>query len=148
VRLVAFAAVALASSGCSSGSDDASRAPGSLHDASAVPGTDGAATGVDGGADPTPAESCTHPGDKGNAIGVGEYCTPVGGECKAFDGAPFCLASAGQTQWFCSRVGCTKDDQCGMGAFCLFNPAGSACVPYRCVSDAGASHGPADAGTD
>lgn len=88
--------------------------------------------GADAGHDPTPAESCVRRGDKGNAIGVGEYCTPQGHQCAGFDGAPICLADVAQDQWFCTRVGCTTDDQCGAGAFCLHNPAGSACVLDRC----------------
>jgi len=104
-------------------------------------GTDG---GVDAGpADPTPQNSCVKRGQHGNDKGVGEYCTPGGTECDAFSStAPFCLAKlTTEDQWFCTRVGCTSDDQCGAGAYCLHNPAGTACVLNRCQpKDAGASH--------
>lgn len=83
-------------------------------------------------ADPTPAESCVRPGDVGNNLGVGQYCTPAGSECAGFDLAPLCLASVGQDQWFCTRIGCDATTDCGEGAGCLIQPDGSACVPCRC----------------
>jgi hypothetical protein len=83
-------------------------------------------------ADPTPAESCVRPGDHGNDLGVGEYCTPGGTQCDTFDLAPLCLASVGQDQWFCTRIGCDAMTNCGTGAGCLITGEGSACVPCRC----------------
>jgi hypothetical protein len=91
-------------------------------------------TGGSGG-DPTPADSCVRPGDKGNVKGVGEYCTPFGGECSAFAGAPLCLADVGQDQWMCTRIGCKVAEDCGEGAGCLITPEGSACVPCRCSNE-------------
>ncbi len=85
-------------------------------------------------ADPTPAESCVRPGDVGNNNGVGQYCTPEGGECAPFDLAPLCLATVGQQQWFCTRIGCDANTNCGEGAGCLLETDGSACVPCRCDS--------------
>lgn len=85
-------------------------------------------------ADPTPAESCVRPGDVGNNVGVGTYCTPEGGECAPFDLAPLCLATVGQEQWFCTRIGCDATTNCGEGAGCLIEAEGSACVPCRCDS--------------
>jgi hypothetical protein len=83
-------------------------------------------------ADPTPAASCVRPGEQGNANGVGQYCTPGGGECAPFDLAPLCLADVAQEQWFCTRIGCDANTNCGEGAGCLIDPGGSACVPCRC----------------
>jgi hypothetical protein len=85
----------------------------------------------------TPAESCVQPGDVGNEQGVGTPCTPFGGECAAFPGtAAFCLADIGpelsDNQWFCTRTGCDEHPDCGEGAGCLIEGAGSACVPCRC----------------
>lgn len=85
-------------------------------------------------ADPTPAESCVRPGDVGNNVGVGQYCTPEGGECAPYDLAPLCLATVGQAQWFCTRIGCDATTNCGEGAGCLIESQGSACVPCRCDS--------------
>ena len=79
----------------------------------------GACGGDDGAsvdADPTPAESCVRPGDVGNDHGVGQYCTPAGSECLGFDLAPLCLAQVGQDQWFCTRIGCDANTDCGQGA--------------------------------
>ena len=79
-----------------------------------------------------PDESCTRPGDKGNNKGVGEYCTPQGNECQDFPEAPLCLASVGQDEWMCTRIGCDEMTDCGDGAGCLITGAGSACVPCKC----------------
>jgi hypothetical protein len=94
----------------------------------------------DNGAPAPPVEetsSCVQPGDHGNELGIGEYCTPGGGECRAFAQAPLCLADAApdDDQWFCTRIFCTTDDQCGSETFCLSTDRGSACVPLRCVDD-------------
>ena len=94
--------------------------------------------------DPTPPGSCVRPGDKGNDKGVGEYCTPTGKECSGFPEAPLCLASVGQEQWMCTRIGCDATTDCGEGAGCLLTSQGSACVPCRC-DDQGI--GCADAGS-
>jgi hypothetical protein len=90
-----------------------------------------------------PGDSCVRPGDMGNDKGVGTYCSPLGHECDGFAGAPSCLADLGQTQWMCTRIGCTMDSQCGSGATCLIEKDGSACVPNRCLEnrDAGTETG-------
>jgi hypothetical protein len=105
----------------------------------AAAGTGGAATtssatgSAGGGGDPTPAASCKRPGDEGNDKGVGEYCTPGGGECSGFAEAGLCLADVGQDQWFCTRIGCDETTDCGEGAGChVEEGAGSACVPCAC----------------
>lgn len=109
-----------------------------------------------------PSGSCSQPGDHGNDIGVGEFCTPRGSECAATSQAQLCLAQVApaEGQWFCTRL-CTSDAQCGTGAVCDGDGRGSACIPARCApppDDAGVSTdtggadgaapdaGPADAG--
>jgi hypothetical protein len=79
----------------------------------------------------------------GNANGVGAYCTPLGKECQAHPLAPLCLADIGQDEWFCSRIGCQADTDCGDGATCVKQTGGSGCVPNKCLdaSDAGADGG-------
>ena len=94
--------------------------------------TNGDGAGGSGGADPTPEASCVRPGDKGNDVGVGEYCSPFGRQCLAFPGAPLCLADVGQDQWMCTRISCDATTDCGEGAGCLIEKDGSACVPCRC----------------
>lgn len=114
-------------------------------DGGAGPGPGGAG-GAGGGSD-VPDESCVRPGDVGNANGVGEFCTPGGDECDPFPLAPACLANFGQDQWFCTRIGCNEETDCGDGAGCQLESAGSACVPCRCSPDAfGCSGGGAGGG--
>ena len=84
----------------------------------------------------TPTESCVQPGDVGNENGVGQHCTPAGGECNDFPEAGLCLADVAQDQWFCTRVGCDETTDCGMEAGCQLEASGSACVPCRCSPDA------------
>lgn len=96
-------------------------------------GSTASGTGGAGGAGPkVPAASCTMPGDKGNENGVGTFCTPGGGECTGFPKAGLCLADAFQDQWFCTRVGCKMDVDCGSAAHCHLDPNGAACVPDKC----------------
>lgn len=92
-------------------------------------------TGAQGGG--PPAGACVQPGEPGNANGVGEYCTPGGGQCQDNPLAPLCLADVGQDQWFCSRIGCDEMTDCGPDAGCLIvSGQGSACLPCKCESSA------------
>jgi len=93
-----------------------------------------------------PSESCIQPGDLGNQLGVGEYCSPLGGECTDNTDAQLCLADVGQDQWMCSRIGCTEETDCGEGAGCLITSDGSACVPCEC-DDTGVGCGTGGGGT-
>ena len=109
----------------------------------AVAGTGGAASSTGTGTTKASSVSsssggdmCIKAGDPGNDIGVGAFCTPGGGECKAFPLAARCLADVGQDEHFCTRIGCDETTNCGMGAGCLIEGAGSACVPCKC-DDAG-----------
>lgn len=112
---------------------------------SASSSSSSSSVGGSGGGGP-PANSCVQPGDVGNDHGVGQYCTPVGGECAAFPEAPLCLASVGQDQWFCTRIGCDETTDCGSAAGCLITASGSACVPCRC-DDAGIGCGAGGGGS-
>lgn len=87
--------------------------------------------GGGGGGGGPPDESCIRPGDVGNALGVGEYCEPFGGQCADNSDAQLCLADVGQDQWMCTRISCEEAD-CGEGAGCLITEDGSACVPCKC----------------
>jgi hypothetical protein len=101
--------------------------------------------GVGGfGGQKTPKNSCIQPGDKGNNIGVGTYCSPAGKQCQNFPLAGLCLADVGQDQWFCSKIGCTKSSECGNDATCVIHSDGSACVPNHCLD--GSSTGSGGAG--
>lgn len=132
----AFAAAACSSSSASGssgvGGSDSSSSSTTASASTTTTTTTSSAGGPDGG-DPTPKDSCARPGDQGNDKGVGEYCTPGGGECKKFPEAALCLADVGQTQWFCTRIGCTKDDECGAAATCVMQQGSSGCVPNKCL---------------
>ena len=120
-----FSAVACSSS---STTTTATSSEGSGGSTSTSTGTGGA-----GGSGPkAPAASCTQAGDKGNENGVGTFCTPGGGECEAFPKAGLCLADVFQDQWFCTRIGCKTDVDCGTAAHCHLDPGGAACVPDKC----------------
>lgn len=93
--------------------------------------------GVDAGRDAAlnvPAESCAQPGDVGNDLGIGHFCTPRGRECADFPMAGLCLAQVApdDNQWFCTRT-CTSDDQCGTNAVCDGDSRGRACIPAECA---------------
>lgn len=128
-----FAAAACSSSGTSTTSTGSGGSAGT--------GTTAATTGGAGGGPVAPATSCVQQGGKGNDIGVGEYCTPGGGECAAFDKAGLCLADVGQDQWWCTRIGCKVDADCGTAAHCHLDPAGAGCVPDKCEMGTSSSSG-------
>ncbi len=74
---------------------------------------------------------CGAPGDPGNEMGVGKYCTKGGGEC-AGTGSPYCsidFSSSGPA--LCSKP-CTTDAECGAGAACVQDTLGKGCSPIAC----------------
>jgi hypothetical protein len=78
----------------------------------------------DAGADqqpPAPAPSgtpCAEPGAVGNAGGVGEYCTPGGGECDDNESATYCTVDFREdAPPFCTIL-CFSDGACGEDAVC------------------------------
>ena len=80
-----------------------------------------------------PDAACVVPGDEGNELGVGRYCTVAGGECEDTPEPTLCLAALqpGAPQ-YCSVILCTDDEVCGEGATCVEEGPGSACVPLVC----------------
>lgn len=93
-----------------------------------------------------PPTACRQPGDLGNSLGVGRFCSP--------DGDPGCPTNLtclrflyrgepwAEDWWFCSRE-CRTADMCGEGEHvCLQDPmfpavGDSYCVPVDCLSSAG-----------
>src|SRR5262245_2642203 len=113
--LVLFAATAACSSSSSSSSGSAPS------DA----GTKDAAT----------SSTCGHPGDVGNALGVGKYCEKKT-ECDGTPGAPFCSIVGDPTTHFCTKL-CDADAsveaQCGSADMvCACNTGGCGCTPKIC----------------
>lgn len=88
-----------------------------------------------------PPDSCIQPGDTGNELGIGTYCSPDGQECLAFNPPLTCLADLGQDEWFCTRIFCKTTDECGSEVTCLMQDLGSACVPDRCLNGSGGTGG-------
>ena len=138
VALIAAAALALA----------AVALPVSCGSSNGTGGSGGAGQGGAGGGgiggfggQKTPKGSCAQPGDKGNNIGVGTYCSPAGKQCEDFPLAGLCLADVGQDQWFCSKIGCTKSSECGHDATCVIHSDGSACVPNHCLDGSSTGSG-------
>lgn len=84
---------------------------------------------------------CDQPCELGNSFGVGQYCTPGGGECADTPGraAPFCTGDYEPDEiWFCTRP-CDPDgnvvDQCGEDAICRGEDGGgpTGCFPVICM---------------
>lgn len=76
-------------------------------------------------------DGCGVPGDPGNSVGVGKYCTTRGRECVGNGAATFCIAGFSSHN-YCTVTMCTSDEECGEGATCVTEGPGSACVPDYC----------------
>jgi hypothetical protein len=123
--------------------------------------TDDAGTGGDSGAnvdsgvinDPA---NCVPPGTAGNSLGIGGYCSPLGGQCDTAGpggAARICTADLTSTPahaWFCTYP-CSQPSDCGSGEVCFQNAQGAGCIPNTCLyldADAGSIITGDDAGTD
>lgn len=99
---------------------------------------------VDGGhdqsaaADLTPFHSdCGHPGDKGNALGVGKFCMTLD-DCSSNSKATICTTLGNPDNFFCTMV-CSATgpaDQCGDNARCACDTGGCGCFPTACDKNA------------
>ncbi len=76
-------------------------------------------------------DGCGQPDDLGNELGIGLYCTADGNECADNGVANFCIA-AFSSHNYCTKILCQDDSECGTGAHCATESAGSACVPDYC----------------
>ncbi|MHB8418830.1 MAG: hypothetical protein ACYDCL_12190 [Myxococcales bacterium] len=123
--------MAVACSATPSPSDAGSRAG---PDAGPDAGSTGASPGVC-----TPA-----PGQTGNSLNVGAYCTKGNGQCANYGGpagnnlaCSIDLDPSGGN--FCILLPCSQDSDCGPDACCTGDPCNPihACVPIQCLSDGG-----------
>src|SRR3954469_19000163 len=105
-------------------------------------GTAADLSAVSNGPDMFLLSRCGHPGDVGNSLGVGKFCTNQGPDCGGNGKATLCSALFnGQTPsaddtYFCSFQCSATDppDTCGENATCLCNSSNQcACIPTRCV---------------
>ncbi|MFN0061876.1 MAG: hypothetical protein ACKVPX_05090 [Myxococcaceae bacterium] len=98
---------------------------------------------VDGGVrEWVPGECHPPPGAPGNALHVGQYCTPGGKECRQnLSGtATACAGDYDPTGRSCIKIFCDEHSECGENA-CCYGPPGAlakACVPVQCATDGGA----------
>ncbi len=141
-----LAALTACSSSSSSGGPTADAAA-SQEAAAADSGTVADASGD------APASVCGHPGDMGNALGVGRYCASQN-DCTGGSGALICAtADPSENAYFCTMVcnECSPAGFCGTGATCVCQaPGACGCTPNACSAlfpDAGNGPCVGDAGT-
>jgi hypothetical protein len=78
--------------------------------------------------------NCGSPGDSGNALGVGKYCTMIA-DCFSNSQAKICAVIGDPTAHFCTMQ-CTSGGsptQCGDNATCQCGAGGCGCTPNICV---------------
>lgn len=81
--------------------------------------------------------TCGEPGDMGNELGIGKFCTGFG-DCAMTPAAPLCSIAGDSTTFFCTKT-CTSGgpaDQCGTATSCTCNtntPPQCGCTPNSCL---------------
>jgi len=74
------------------------------------------------------------PGDVGNDMGVGKFCTQLS-DCLGTP-APICAILGDPTVFFCTKT-CANSDAgpaaCGVGASCACGGGGCGCTPDSCL---------------
>jgi hypothetical protein len=75
---------------------------------------------------------CGHPGDVGNALGVGKYCSQIP-DCSG-QSAGICAILGDPNAHFCTKT-CPMGsvDACGSGATCACQGSQCGCVPDACL---------------
>ena len=129
-----------ASGSSSSGSSGASGSSGTSGASSGTSGTSGTSSGAtDAGPDGS-AQNCVPKGYAGNDKKIGAYCDKDV-SCP-FQLDPFLVCTYGHTDSpihnFCTSP-CSKDSECGTGAYCMKDTGGSGCVPTQCGGKPGGS---------
>jgi hypothetical protein len=101
-----------------------------------------------GGGDAAPPDAspdafftiCGEPGDLGNSVGVGRFCTELG-DCIETVDAPLCANFGDPAAHFCTNL-CDDDadagpPSCGEGASCACGEGGCGCTPDVCLDKEG-----------
>ena len=98
---------------------------------------EGGGPGTGDGGTPIAPGPCAAAGDPGNNVGVGQFCSPSGGQCLSSPTASLCLGDFIQGEFanFCTMV-CSSDSECGEGAFCGHDST-RICIPSKCVIGGG-----------
>ena len=79
--------------------------------------------------------TCGHPGDTGNELGIGYFCTGQA-DCQATPSAPLCSIIGDMTTHFCTKTCTTQGSttQCGTNATCECNSSNECgCTPNACL---------------
>lgn len=78
------------------------------------------------------AMTCGHPGDLGNTLGVGKYCTQIP-DCSGLT-AGICAILGDPNAHFCTKT-CMQGstDACGSDATCACQGSQCGCVPNACL---------------
>jgi hypothetical protein len=100
-----------------------------------MPPPDAAASPVPeaGNGDVTVPTSCGAPGDVGNSLGVGAYCT-TSAQCASNSQATLCATLGNPNMQFCTFL-CSQGNAtgCGTGASCECQAFECGCVPDSCL---------------
>jgi Copper type II ascorbate-dependent monooxygenase, C-terminal domain len=96
--------------------------------------------GQGGGGDGGSRPPCAMPGDPGNDVGVGKFCSAGSGQCGGNGAAALCLADFTQGAFanFCT-LQCQASAECGTDAIC--GPS-KICIPAKCTGDGGTGGSP------
>jgi hypothetical protein len=101
------------------------------------------ATSADGGAGAATTDAfysaCGHPGDVGNSLGVGKFCTQEQ-DCTGNSLANICSTLGNDPStpqldaYFCTAIcsGSSAPNFCGDGAACMCGTQGCGCTPTTC----------------
>lgn len=133
--LLAAACAAPAGTASAGDTSDSAAAADAVTDAGTV---DSAAAPVDTGFPssdvPSNPDACAGPGATGNDGGVGEYCTPKGGQCKDNSSALICTVDFTKTAPPFCTIYCETDADCGPQAVCQGEKEGTqkGCTP-KCL---------------
>ena len=79
--------------------------------------------------------TCGHPGDMGNELGIGKFCTSLG-DCSSTSMAKLCSQVGDATTHFCTKT-CAmgSTDQCGTNTMCVCNSSNQCgCTPNACLN--------------
>src|SRR5438067_2345808 len=78
--------------------------------------------------------TCGHPGDTGNELGIGKFCTSFN-DCANTQAAPLCSIIGDSDTHFCTKT-CTMGSttECGTNTMCVCNSSSQCgCTPNSCL---------------
>jgi hypothetical protein len=107
--------------------------PAQVDSGTASPVADAGATPDAGYGDVMIPTSCGMPGEVGNSLGVGKYCT-TSTDCLGNTQATLCATLGNPNMQFCTFL-CIQGDStaCGTGASCACQSGECGCVPDSCL---------------